>query len=129
MIYIPDHKFEDSMDFLLLINKNKSHYVYIKDFDRFMFHETKNKNKKNIFSKVPYSVLIVKMHWQNIKKFIYINGAQSVVFEKGTIKFKNCFKQIQVPFKVYAGFERNLDSVESYEGSYSKKSQDHIPCL
>ena len=62
MIYIPDHKFEDSMDLLLLINKNKSHYVYIKDFDRFMFHETKNKNKKNIFSKVPYSVLIVKMH-------------------------------------------------------------------
>ena len=33
------------MDFLLLIDDDKSHYVYIKDFDRFMSHKTKNKNK------------------------------------------------------------------------------------
>ena len=39
-------KIENSIDLLLLINENKSHYVYIKDFDRFMFHKTKNKNKK-----------------------------------------------------------------------------------
>ena len=45
-IYISDQKFEDFMDLLLLTNNNKSHYVYIKDFDRFMFHKTKNKNKK-----------------------------------------------------------------------------------
>ena len=41
---------------------------------------------------------------------------------------KNYFKQIPVPFKVYADFECNLKSVESYEGSYSKKYQDHLPC-
>ena len=29
------------MDLLLLINDDKSHYVYIKDFDKFMFHKTK----------------------------------------------------------------------------------------
>ena len=57
-----------------------------------------------------------------------INGAQSVRLEKGTIEFKNYFKQIPVPFKIYADFECNLKSVESYEGSYSKKYQDHIPC-
>ena len=45
-IYISDQKFEDPLDLLLLIDDNKSHYVYIKDFDRFMFHKTKNKNKK-----------------------------------------------------------------------------------
>ena len=37
-----------------------------------------------------------------------INGAQSVRLEKGTIEFKNCFKQIPVPFKIYAHFECNL---------------------
>ena len=35
-IYVSDQKFEDSMDLLLLIN----------DDNRFMFHKTKNKNKK-----------------------------------------------------------------------------------
>ena len=40
-IYILDQKFENSMDLLLISDKDKSHYVYIKDFDRFMFHTTK----------------------------------------------------------------------------------------
>ena len=29
---------------------------------------------------------------------------------------------------MYVDFECNLESIESYEGSYSKRSQDHIPC-
>ena len=57
-----------------------------------------------------------------------INGTQCVRLEKGAIKFKYYFKQIPVPFKVYADFDCNLESIESYEGSYSKKYQDHIPC-
>ena len=57
-----------------------------------------------------------------------INGAQSVRLEKGKIEFKNYFKQVPVPFKIYVDFECNLNSVESYESSYSKKYQDHITC-
>ena len=58
-----------------------------------------------------------------------INGKQSVKLEKGLIKFKNYFKQIPVPFKIYADFECNLRGVESYEGSYTKKYQGHIPWI
>ena len=57
-----------------------------------------------------------------------INGAQSLRLEKGTIEFKNYFKQIPVPFKIYADFEFKLKSLKSYEGSYTKKYQDHVPC-
>ena len=60
-IHVSDHKFEDSMDLLLLIDDDKSHYVYIKAFDRFMFHKAKNKIK-NTSAKVSYSVLVVKMY-------------------------------------------------------------------
>ena len=49
-----------------------------------------------------------------------INGKQSVKLEKGIIEFENYFKQIPVPFKIYALFECNLKSAESYEGSYTK---------
>ena len=50
-IYVSNEKFEDSMelhsiDLLLLIDDDKSHYVYIKDANRFMFHKRKKKNKK-----------------------------------------------------------------------------------
>ena len=57
-----------------------------------------------------------------------INGKQSLKLEEGIIKSENYFKQIPVPFKIYTDFECNLKNVEKYEGSYSKKHQDHIPC-
>ena len=55
-----------------------------------------------------------------------INGAQSVRREKGTIEFKNYFKQTPVSFKIYADFECSLKTVESYEVSYSKKKKKKI---
>ena len=52
-IYVSDQKFENSMDLLLVIDENKSHHVYIKDFDRFLFHKTKDKKKKILLQKLP----------------------------------------------------------------------------
>ena len=55
-----------------------------------------------------------------------MNGKQSVRIKKGIIEFENHFKQIPVPFKIYADFECNLRSLECYEGSYTKKiSRSH----
>ena len=68
-IYISDQNFENSIDLLLIIDGDKLHYVYINEFNRFMFHKTKNK-KKSIFARVVYSVLVVKMSWQNRKKIV-----------------------------------------------------------
>ena len=62
-IYVFDQKFEDSMNLLLLIDDDKSRYVYIKDFDKFMFHKTKNKKTKNGFVEVVNSVLVGKVYW------------------------------------------------------------------
>ena len=57
-----------------------------------------------------------------------INGKQSVQLDEGTIEFQSYFKQIPIPFKIYAEFECNPESVESYDGSYTKKYQGHVPC-
>ena len=57
-----------------------------------------------------------------------INDKQWVKLEKGIIKFENYFKQIPVPFKIYADFEFNLKSVKCKEGFHTEKYQDHIPC-
>ena len=54
-IYISHPKFGNLMDLLPIINENKSHYVYIKDFDIFMFHKTKNQKQK-IFLKKLFTV-------------------------------------------------------------------------
>ena len=59
-IYVSDETFKSSIDLLLLIDDDKSHYVYIKDFNTFMFHKAKNKIK-NGFVKVVYNAFVVKM--------------------------------------------------------------------
>ena len=40
-ICVLDPKFEDSIDLLLSIHDDKSHYVYINDFNRFMLHKAR----------------------------------------------------------------------------------------
>ena len=35
-IYVSDQKFKDTIDLLLLINDDQSHYMYIKDFNTFV---------------------------------------------------------------------------------------------
>ena len=99
-IFISEQRFEDSMDLLLLMEDNKSDCVYIKDFDAFMFHKTKNKNKKwfckcclQCFSSE--NVLI-----KHKEDCLSINGMQSVDVEEGIIKVENYSKQLLVPFKI-----------------------------
>ena len=100
------------MDLLLLNDDDKLHYVYIKDFNRFMFHKIKNKKKKwfckNCLQCFSSDRVLIK-HKEN--RFS-INSKQSAKLEKGTIKFENYFKQIPVPFKIYADFECNSKSVQ-----------------
>ena len=126
-IYISDQKFENSMVLLLISGTDKSHYAYIKDFDRFMFHKTKN--KKYLCKSFLECFSSKNVLTEHKEVCLSINGTQSVKLEKGTIEFKNPFKQIQATFKIYPDFECILiKSVESYEGSCSKKCQDHVLC-
>ena len=101
---------------------------HVKDFNRFMFHRTKNKNKKwfcksrlQCFSSENILIKHKEVCWST-------NGKQSVKLEEGIIKFQNYFKQIPGPFKIYADFECNLKKVKCNEGSYTEKYQDHIHC-
>ena len=50
-----------------------------------------------------------------------INNKPSVKLEEGIIESENYFKQIAVPFKIYAHFDCDLRGVECCEGSYTKK--------
>ena len=107
-IYASDQKFENFMDLLILIDDDKSHYVYIKDFNTFMFHKTKNKNKKWFCRSCLQCFSSENVLINHKEDCLSINGVQSVDVEKGIIEFKNYFKQLSVPFKIYADFECNL---------------------
>ena len=118
--YISDQKFDYSMDLLLLIDDDKSHYVYVKNFNRFMFHKIKNKNKKWFCKSCLQCFSSTNVLAKHKEGCLSINGKQSAKLEKGTTEFENYFKQIPVPFKIYADFECNLRCIESCERFYSR---------
>ena len=60
-----------------------------------------------------------------------INGKQSLKLRNGSIKSNDCFKQLVMPFKIYADFESVLRGLQTDDkgsnASYTKKYQEHIP--
>ena len=88
----------------MISNENKSYYVYIKDFNGFMCNKTKNK-KKTCFCKccLQYfsSEKILIKHKENC---LTINGKQNVKLKSDSIKYKNHFKKLTVPFNSDADF-------------------------
>ena len=125
-IFISKQKFEDSMDLLLIIEDDKSHYVYIKDFNAFMFHKTKNKNKKWFCKSCLQCFGGKNILIKHKEDCLSINGTQSVDVEEGIIKFEDYSEQLPVSFKIYADFECNLQDTKIYEGSSTKKYHDHV---
>ena len=91
LIYASEQKFEDSVDLLLLIDDDKSHYVYIKDFNRFMFHKTKNKNKKWFCGSCLQCFSSENVLIKHKEDCLSINGVQYVKVQEGTFEFKNYF--------------------------------------
>ena len=126
-VYISDQTFKSSIDLLILIDDDQSHYVYIKDFNTFMFYKTKNKNKKWFCKSCLQCFSSENVLIKHKEDCLSISGQQSINLEKGTIEFKNYFKQLPVPFKIYFDFECNLKNPECYEGTYTKKYHEHVP--
>ena len=91
-IYISNQKFKNSIDFLLVTNENKPHYVYIIDFNRFTFHKTKTKNKKYFCKSCLQCFSSKNVLTEHKEICLNIDRAQSVRLVKGTIEFKYYFK-------------------------------------
>ena len=105
---------------LIIVDDDKSHYVYIKDFDKFLFHKTKKKNKKYFCRSCLQCFSSKNVLTKHKDVCLSVNDAQSVKLEQGTIEFENYFKQIPAPLKIYGDFEYNLEGVVIFEGFYTK---------
>ena len=112
LVYLSDQEFKDSIDLLLIFSKLTSHYVYIKDFDRFMFGKTKNKGKKYFCKSYLQCFSSENVRTKHKKDCLAINGKQNIKLESGFIRFNNYFRKKPVPFKTYGDFECILKSCD-----------------
>ena len=133
-IYISKEKYQDHMELLLITKGKNKHYVLIKDFNKFMFNQTKHEHRKyfcmyclQCFSRED----VLTEHKNNC---ISINGKQAINMpEKGDkVYFKNHHKQLPVPFVIYADFEALTEKIHgcqpNNEKSYTEAYQKHTDC-
>ena len=147
LVYISKKNYNGNMDLLIISDeksyeecdtiedcKNKSHYVYIKHFDRLMTNKSKYDGKKYFCKRCLLCFSSERVLNNHIRVCLMINGEQSVKMGEGSISFTNHSRQIPVPFKIYADFECILEKVDS-EAKRSRANevseelyQNHVPC-
>ena len=83
-IYVSKEKFEDHVELLLLTKDENKHYVLIKDFNKFMFNQTKHEHRKHFCTyclQCFSSERVLNNHKDNC---IQVNGTQAIQMpEKG----------------------------------------------
>ena len=71
-IYVSEKNNDQVLNALLISNKEKSHYVFIKDFNKLLCSQTGTKNQhKNIIACIVYKILLLKKYWINIKNYAH----------------------------------------------------------
>ena len=112
-VHILNQKFENSMDLLIISDKIKSHYMYIKNLNEFMFNKAKNKNKKYYCKYCLQCFSSERILVEHKGICLKTNGKQSVKLRRCFIKFKNYSRQIPALFKIYFDFACILKRVKS----------------
>ena len=72
----------------MISDENKSHYVYIKDFNRFMCNKTKYKNKKHFCRYCLQCFSSEKVLTEHKEVCLKTNGKQTVKLGSGLIQLK-----------------------------------------
>ena len=134
-IHVSKEKYNNQINLLLITEDDKKHYVLIKDFNSFMYNQTKHKESKHFcmhclqcFS----SERVLNNHKDNC---IQVNGTQAVKMpdkDNNILKFNNFHKQQPVPFVIYADFEVITEKISGCQPnnnkSYTEAYQKHTDC-
>ena len=127
-IHISKETFKDQMNLLLITKDEKKHYILIKDFNAFMFNQSKHKERKHFCMYCLQCFSSERVLVKHANNCLTINGAQAINMPKqdeNILKFNNFHKQLPVPFVIYADFEAITKKVQGCKQSEEmKKDKD-----
>ena len=134
-IYVSKEKHEDHMNLLLITENKNNHYVLIKDFNKFMYNQTKHKERKHFCMHCLQCFSSEKVLINHKENCIQVNGIQAVKMpdkDNNILKFNNFHKQLPVPFVIYADFEAITEKIHgcqpNNDKSYTEAYQKHRDC-
>ena len=77
-IHISKETFEDQMNLLLITKDEKKHYVLIKDFNAFMYNQSKHKERKHFCMYCLQCFSSERILANHVNNCLTINGAQAI---------------------------------------------------
>ena len=77
-IHISKETFEDQMNLLLITKDEKKHYVLIKDFNTFMYNQSKHKERKHFCMYCLQCFSSERVLANHVNNCLTINGAQAI---------------------------------------------------
>ena len=132
-IYVSKEKDEDCMNLLLITENENKHYVLIKDFNKFMYNQTKHKERKHFCMHCLQCFSSEKVLINHKENCIQVNGTQPIKMptkDNSILKFNNFHKQLAVPFVIYADFEAITEKIHgcqpNNDKSYTEAYQKHV---
>ena len=81
-IHISKEKFEDQMNLLLITKDKKRHYVLIRDFNTFIYNQSKHKNKKHFCMYCLQCFSSERILANHVNNCLTINGKQAINMPK-----------------------------------------------
>ena len=108
LIHISKETFKHQMNLLRITKDEMKHYVLIKDFNAFMYNQSKHKERKHFCMYCLQCFPSERVLANHVNNCLTINGAQAINMPKqgeNILKFNNFHKQLPVPFVIYADFE------------------------
>ena len=132
-IHISKETFEDQMNLLLITKDEKKHYVLIKDFNMFMYNQSKLKEKKHFCMFCLQCFSSERVSVKHANNCLTINESQAINMPKqgdNIQKFNNFHKQLPVPFVIYADFEaitKKVQVANKMKKRRRRRKKDHTP--
>ena len=128
-INISKETFKDQMNLLLITKDEKRHYVLIKDFNAFMYNQSKHRERKHFCMYCLQCFSSERILANHVNNCLTINDAQAINMPKqgeNILKFNNFHKQLPVPFVIYADFEGITKKVQGCEQSEEMKKDKNM---
>ena len=134
-IYVSKEKYKDNMNLLLITENENKHYVLIKDFNKFMYNQTKHKERKHFCMHCLQCFSSERVLTDHKENCIQVNGTQAIKMptkDDNILKFNNFHKQLPVPFVICADFEAITEKIHgcqpNNDKSFTEAYQKHTDC-
>lgn len=128
--YKSSNTYEETINLMLCHDEGygKNHFVWVRDMSRLLSSSISKHTRKMHFCMRCLSHFSKESELQKHEELCKNNEVSKIEMPKDNLKFTNVFKQLKLPFVVYADFETLPMKIEEKKGDKTQRIMKHVVC-